>query len=128
MKSLSSEMQIFIIVQLALFETPQQVVESVKEKFGVELRRNHVFWYDAEKNPQLGEKWRELFYLVREKYQREIESIPIAHRSYRLRELQKILDRMKNAKPQNTVEMRAILEHAAKDAGSYFEARSCRRA
>lgn len=123
MKSLGTEMQIFIVVQLALFETPQSVVDSVKEKFGLELRRNHVFWYDAEKNPQPGEKWRELFYSARRNYLRTIENIPIAHRSYRLRVLQKIFDRMKNAKPQNTVEMRAILEHGAKDAGGYFEAR-----
>jgi Uncharacterized conserved protein (DUF2280) len=61
-----------------------------------------------------------LFDSTRKSFIEKVGEIPIAHKAYRLKELQKIYDKQESAKVQNFVEMRNTLEHAAKESGGMF--------
>lgn len=110
----------FILQHLAMFSTPQEVAALVKEEFGIEIDRRHVFYYDAEMNFDLPKAWRSLFETTRDRFLAEISAIPIANKAYRLRELNRMYQNHKSSRLQNPVEMRAILEQAAKESGDAY--------
>jgi hypothetical protein len=47
--TLTDNKKLFIVRALACFDTPQQVVESVKEEFGIVVSRPQVEVYDPDK-------------------------------------------------------------------------------
>lgn len=120
MSELSKEIQTFIVQQLAMYQTPQEIVGLVKENFEVEISRQQAFYYNADMNPKLPKKWREIFNATRENFLTDVSSIPIAQKSFRLRELDKIYQNQKSAKSQNTKAMKDTLEQAAKESGDAF--------
>lgn len=94
MATLREPIKIFIVQSLACFETPQQVVESVKQEFNIEILRQQVALYDPTKatGKNLSKKLKDLFTRTRKEFQTNIHDIPLANKAVRLTELQKMYD------------------------------------
>ena len=112
-----SEVEKHEIVRLVAHYTPtRDVVAHMRDYFGVEIDRFQVRAYDPT-NPRFegGERWRAIFEAERAAYLRSIEDIPIAHKAFRLNQLQNML--FKAQASGNLVLSCAILEQAAKEVG-----------
>ncbi|MFI7758511.1 DUF2280 domain-containing protein [Acinetobacter baumannii] len=117
MATLKEPVKIFIVQSLACRDTPQEVVEQVKQEFGVDISRSQCECYDPTKysGRNLSKKFVELFESTREKFDEGLIDIPIANKYYRLKQYQRQLDRTRNVKTALK-----ILEQAAKDIGGQF--------
>lgn len=120
MAALKPEVRAFIIQELACFDTPSQIVESVQKEFKVQVTRQQVASHDPTKaaGKGLAKKWVDLFNVTRDRFLNEISDIPIANKAYRLR----VLNRMAvNAESMKNYGMTAqLLEQAAKDVGDVY--------
>lgn len=94
MAALKEPVKMFIVQSLACFETPQQVVEAVKQEYKIEITRQQVALYDPTKvaGRNLSKKLIELFHKTRKDFRENIEDIAIANKAFRLRELQKMYE------------------------------------
>lgn len=120
MPSLTEQQKLFVVQRLACYRTFTQTAEDVKEEFGIEVTRQQCRSYYP---PQykVARKWRELFDATRAAYLTDITSIGVSQPAYRLSILQRQLDDALSKKKQtNPVEVRAILEQAAKEVGGAF--------
>lgn len=92
MATLKEPVKIFIVQSLACFETPQQVVESVRQEFGIEIERQQVASYDPTKATcrNVSKKLKDLFHQTRKDFKTNVFDIPLANKAVRLKELQKI--------------------------------------
>ncbi|HEO1823318.1 TPA: DUF2280 domain-containing protein [Acinetobacter baumannii] len=117
MAALKEPVKIFIVQALACRDTPQEVVENVKQEFDVEISRSQCQAYDPTKysGRNLSQKYVELFEKTREEFDKGLIDIPIASKYYRLKQYQKQLERTRNVKTALK-----ILEQAAKDIGGQF--------
>lgn len=117
MAALKEPVKIFIVQSLACRDTPQEVVENVKQEFDVEISRSQCQAYDPTKysGRNLSQKYVELFEKNREEFDKGLIDIPIANKYYRLKQYQRQLDRTRNVKTALK-----ILEQAAKDIGGQF--------
>ncbi len=90
--AITDEVKAFIVRGLASFDTPSQVVEAVKAEYGLTLTPQNVQSYDPTKfsGRKLAAKWRVLFEKARKSFVEDSSGIPIAHRSTRLRALQRM--------------------------------------
>ncbi|EPL9763668.1 DUF2280 domain-containing protein, partial [Klebsiella pneumoniae] len=117
MAALKPEVRAFIVQELACFDTPSQIVESVQKEFKVQVTRQQVASHDPTKvaGKGLAQKWVDLFNRTRDRFLNEISDIPIANKAYRLR----VLDRMATrAEGMKNLGMTAqLLEQAAKEVG-----------
>lgn len=120
MAVLRSEVKAFIVQALACFDTPSQVVESVKKEFGIEVSRQQCESHDPTKfaGRGLGAKWVELFHDARKRFREETSDIPIANRAYRLRTLGRMAERAESLK--NMALTAQLLEQAAKEVGDVY--------
>jgi hypothetical protein len=88
---LSGEVQAFIVQCLARFDAPARVVELVRENFGLDVSRQQVESYNADR---LGEKparkWIQLFREERKRFLKDLSDIPEANRAVRIRRLARI--------------------------------------
>ncbi|UQZ10699.1 DUF2280 domain-containing protein [Providencia stuartii] len=120
MAALKSEVKIYIIQSLACYDSPSQVVESVKNEFGLKVSRQQVESHDPTKSSgrKLAQRWVDLFNETRERFQNEISDIPIANKAYRLR----VLDRMATkAEGMRNFSLTAqLVEQAAKECGDAY--------
>lgn len=118
MATLKEPVKIFIVQSLACRDTPQEVADTVKQEFGIQIERQQVAAYDPTKvrGKDLSKKFVDLFHKTRADFDAGLIDIPIAQKHYRLKQYQKQLER--NAK--NTVMSLKILEQAAKDVGGQF--------
>lgn len=106
MATLKEPVKIFIVQSLACFETPQQVVDAVREEFGIEIERQQVASYDPTKATCRGisKKLKTLFKQTRENFKNNIYDIPLANKAVRLNELQKMYgDWNKNKKMKQLI-------------------------
>lgn len=89
---MTDEVKAFVVQSLASFDTPTQVVEAVKAEYGLTLTPQNVETYDPTKyaGRKLGEKWKVYFEQARKAFVDDSSGIPIAHRSTRLRALQRM--------------------------------------
>lgn len=117
MAALKEPVKIYIVQALACRDTPQEVVEQVKQEFGVDISRSQCECYDPTKysGRNLSKKFVELFESTRERFDAGLIDIPIANKYYRLKQYQRQLDRTRNVKTALK-----ILEQAAKDIGGQF--------
>lgn len=120
MASLKPEVKAFIIQQLACFDSPSQIVESVKKEFGVEITRQQVASHDPTKaaGNGLAQKWVDLFNTTRKRFQTEITDIPIANKAYRLRTLDRMMSKAEGMK--NMALAATLIEQAAKECGDAY--------
>lgn len=120
MAALPTAVKLHIVTALACFESPSQVVASVKEQFGLELSRQRIEAWHPERvaGAKLDAKWRDLFEDTRKRLLAELDNIPIALRSYRLRQLGRILGR---AEEMGNISLsNRALELAAKEVGDFY--------
>ncbi|CZT29847.1 DUF2280 domain-containing protein [Pseudomonas cerasi] len=120
MAVLRSEVKAFIVQALACFDTPSQVVAAVKIEFGIEITRQQCESHDPTKfaGQRLGKKWAELFHTARKRFREETTEIPIANRAYRLRAMNRFVERAEGMK--NISLAMQILEQAAKEVGDAY--------
>ncbi|MFZ5050167.1 DUF2280 domain-containing protein [Enterobacter kobei] len=120
MATLKGEVKAFIVQSLACFDTPSQVVESVKKEFGLAIPRQQVESHDPTKanGKGLAQKWVDMFNATRERFQSEISDIPIANKAYRLRVLDRMATRAEGMK--NLALTAEIIEQAAKECGDAY--------
>ncbi|HHB9141848.1 TPA: DUF2280 domain-containing protein [Klebsiella pneumoniae] len=120
MAALKGEVKAFIVQSLACFDTPSQVVGSVKKEFGLSITRQQVESHDPTKanGRGLAQKWVAMFNATRERFQNEISDIPIANKAYRLRVLDRMATRAEGMK--NLALTAEIIEQAAKECGDAY--------
>jgi hypothetical protein len=120
MAALKNEVKSFIVQALACFDTPSQVVEAVKNEFGLVVSRQQVETHDPTKSAAKGlaVKWATLFHDTRKRFREETAEIPIANRAYRLRAMNRFVEKAETMK--NIVLAMQILEQAAKEAGDMY--------
>ena len=94
MATLKEPVKIFIVQSLACFDTPQQVVDAVRQEFRVEIERQQVASYDPTKATcrNMSKKLKDLFHKTRSDFKTNVFGIPLANKAVRLSELQKIYD------------------------------------
>lgn len=120
MAALKPEVKAFIVQSLACYDTPSQVVESVKKEFGVTMSRQQAEAHDPTKasSKGLAPKWVEMFNDTRKRFQTEISDIPIANKAYRLRALDRMAARAEGMK--NMALAATLMEQAAKEVGDAY--------
>lgn len=120
MAALKNEVKGFIVQALACFDTPSQVVEQVKQEFGIEISRQLCESHDPTKRAgvNLAVKWVTLFHDTRKRFREETAEIPIANRAYRLRALGRMAVKAENSK--NMALTAQLLEQAAKEVGDVY--------
>ncbi|MDN5503232.1 MAG: DUF2280 domain-containing protein [Comamonas sp.] len=120
MAVLKDPVKISIVQALACFDTPTQVADHVKQEFGLVITRQQVAMYDPTKasGHNLSKKLREIFEATRAKFLDDISTIPIAQQAYRLRVLQRNLERADSR--GNSAMVSTLLEQAAKELGGAF--------
>lgn len=117
-KRLTEAHQVFIVQSLARFKTPTEVVEIVKEEFGLTITKQGVAHYDPTHSQDLAQKWKTLFDTTRAKFIEDVEAIGVAHQAYRLQTLD---DLVRIARKQRNYGLVAqLLEQSAKERGGVF--------
>jgi hypothetical protein len=117
MATLPTAAKLHILTALACFDSPAEVAESVKEKFGLVLSRQCIEAHNPERHAgaKLDAKWRSLFYETRARLLAELDNIAIAHRPYRLRALGRLA---LQAEDMGNLPLAArIIEQAAREVG-----------
>lgn len=120
MAALRGEVKAFIVQALACFDTPSQVVEAVSKEFGITITRQQCESHDPTKaaGQKLGQKWADLFHQCRARFREETADIPIANRAFRLRAMNRFVERAETMK--NIVLALQVLEQAAKEVGDVY--------
>jgi hypothetical protein len=118
---LTDEVKTFIVKALAYYDTPSQVVEAVKVTFGLEISRQLVHTYDPACSQPPAQRWIDLHTATRKAFLADIAEIGIAHKSVRLR----MLDRFaRNAEARNfPFHAAEFMEQAARECGGMYEKR-----
>lgn len=115
----------FVVTSLATYRGYAEIERDLQER-GFDIARQSLHHYHPEHyHGRLAQKWVDLFHTTRKKFLEDVGSLPIAHRSARLRQLQTALDkcmvRLDAAKGDDflaaSAEMRSILEQGAKEMG-----------
>lgn len=128
MKQLPEAIKKRIVEHLACFQTPADVVQLIAEEFDVSLTPRHVRAYDpASFQFAASPRWLEYHVAVRERYRTEIGNFAIAHRAYRLAQLQTIVDAALERLHENGPErieaaeqIRRAVEAAAREVGGFY--------
>lgn len=120
---LTGDQKRFIVQQFALFERPVEIAAAVKETYGVDISLQALAWFAPNVNGEVPRKWQKFFDETRAKFREQVSDIPIANKAFRLRELQKLLEKQKSNKLQNPVEIRNTLELAAKESEGHYSNR-----
>lgn len=118
MAVLKEPVKIFIVQALACRDRPQEVVDAVRQEFGVDIPLQQCAAYDPTRPTcrKLSADLKKLFFDTREKFDAGLIDIPIANKHYRLKQYQKQLER----NSRNTTMSLKILEQAAKDVGGQY--------
>ena len=120
MAVLKNEVKSFIVQALACFDTPSQVVEAVKNEYGVVVSRQQVETHDPSKSAGKGlaVKWATLFHDTRKRFREETAEIPIANRAFRLRGLGRMAEKAETMR--NLALTAQLYEQAAKEVGDVY--------
>ena len=120
MATLTEDLKVFIVQALACYDSPSTVAAAVKEQFGVIVSRQQVESYDHTKASSKGvaKKLVALFDETRTQFVESVAAVPVAKQVYRLRVLQRALERAE--KQGNAVLVLQILEQSAKELGGAF--------
>lgn len=117
---LPDEAKTLIVQHLACFDSPAVVAEAVKKELGIAVSRQAVESYNPTRRAgaKLAEKWKALFSETRKAFLEDTAEIGIAHRSVRLRRL----DRMQlKAESMGNLQLAGELgEKAAKEQGDAY--------
>lgn len=119
-QTLTDEAKLFVVQQLAMFETPSEVAKAVKEEFGLEITRQAVEAYDPHKRAgsALSQEFRELFEKTRETFLTDTAAIGVSHKVVRLRTLARLIETAE--KRGNAVLAANLLVQVAKEMGDAY--------
>lgn len=128
MKQLPEDIKKRIVEHLACFRTPADVADLIAEEFHVTLTPRHIRAYDpASFQFAASYRWLEYHAFVRDRYREEIGQIAIAHRRYRLAQLQaiidaahEVLDKGEDGLLEACEQIRKAVETAAKEVGDFY--------
>lgn len=117
MTTLPGHVCAYIVTALACGDSPERVAHAVKVEFQIALSRQRIEAWHPERRAgaKLGKHWCELFYETRRKLLAEVENIPIACRSYRLKVLQRVAEQAEAA--GNLPLAMQVLAQAAREVG-----------
>lgn len=120
MAALKNDVKAFIVQALACFDTPTQVSQAVKQEFDIDVTRQQVEQHDPTKRAgvNLAAKWQTMFHDTRKRFREETAEIPIANRAYRLRAMNRFVEKAETMK--NIGLAMQILEQAAKEVGDVY--------
>ena len=108
-----------IVEHLACYHTHAEVAELIADEFDVEMTPRHVRAYDPTSFQFAGShRWLGYYQAVRKRCAQEVGDIAIAHRAYRMRQLQRILDRAMDRGDYR--QALKTLEQAAKEMGNWY--------
>jgi len=118
MAQLKKEIKLFIVRELAVFNTPSEVAAAVKQEFKVDITRQRCESYDPTKRTgqNLSAELKAEFEATRKQFVESPQNIPVANLTYRLQRMQRIVDDA----GKNSVLVLKALEQAAKDVGGDF--------
>lgn len=117
---LTDAARVFVVQALACYDTPATVAASVKKEFGLDISPQGCEAYDPTKRAgaKLPAKWKALFEASRKEFIEDTSRIGIAHRSVRLRAIQRMAEK---AEGQGNLALAAQLhEQAAKEVGESY--------
>lgn len=120
MAALTNDVKLFIVQQLACFDSPSQVAKTVNAEFGLTVSPQQCERYDPNKRAgsELSAKWRKVFAETREKFLADTSGVGIAHRAVRLKRLDRMAAR---AEDMGAMQLAAsLLEQAAKEVGDAY--------
>jgi hypothetical protein len=117
-KKLTSEQQIFIVQGLACMMSPTEVVEAVKDEFGITVTRQQVWNYDPKNGQSIAADLVDIFNKTREAWEKESISVRIANRAHRLNRLDRLA--VKAERARNLPLAAQLLEQAAKECGGAY--------
>ncbi len=119
MATLTDEMQVLVVQRFATFVSASEIQRELKD-LGFECSLQQLSYYNADlaSSTDLSAKLRELFKQIRESFVRDTTQIAIAHKSYRLRELDDMARSAKKLK--NFALAGSLMEQAAKEMGEAY--------
>jgi hypothetical protein len=122
MPALTDQQKLFVVEHLGTYHTLSEVAERLQTVFQVTATLQQLQRYDptTAAGVTLRADLKKLFYRARETFVSSQETIAIAHKSWRLAELQKLFERYKTKAPVIAARM---LEQAAKEAGGVYARR-----
>lgn len=123
MARLNNLQKVFIVKAFAQFMTVSEVQAAVKEQFdGLELKTNQLSAYkpDCIAGQTLQAKLKAVYDRERERFLKAWDEIPIANKSFRMKELDRMLHNLKTAPRPNVQQIKELLEQAAKEEGGMF--------
>lgn len=122
MAALTEDQKRYVVFRLAAFRTPTEVVEEVKDIWGIEVSRQQIHYYNpTTPGARTSEKWTELFHAARRAYLEEEGEVAIAVRRWRLEEIQNLYRRaLQQGRHGNIPLALQALEQAAKEEGGKF--------
>lgn len=120
MAALNDAQKLFIVQALACHDTPKQVVEAVKQEFGIDVTPQQLQAYNPETvaGKRMSKKLKDIFEATRQRFLADISTIPIANQAFRLRALNRLYERAAGA--GNSPLAAQLIEQAAKEAGGAF--------
>ncbi|WP_052209127.1 DUF2280 domain-containing protein [Acinetobacter sp. A47] len=118
MATLNKKQKLFIVQSLAVFNTPQETVQLVKEEYNIDVTRQQVESYDPTKRAgkDLSAEFKKEFELIRKDFLDKPLNIPTANKAVRLKILNDLV--YKNHRNQRVV--RGLLEQIAKEMGGLY--------
>lgn len=117
---MTDEVKAFVIQGLASFDSPSQVAAAVNDEYGIQMTPQAVQSYDPTKyqGRSLAPKWKVMFDNARKAFIEDSSGIPIAHRSTRLRALQRMAQAAEKAK--NYPLAASLHKQAAEEMGNAY--------
>lgn len=118
---LSAEEKSAVVIMLACYWTPTEVVTYVKEEWNRVVSRQAIHRYDPTKvNGQrsLAKKWSDLFHASRHHFLTDVASHAVSKMPYRMGIYQKVIDSA--LKVHNYDMVLRAMEQAAKDEGGSY--------
>lgn len=119
---LTDAQQTAVVQRLAMYDSPQTVVEWVKEEFDITITRQAIQHYDPTRGEKPAEKWCRIFEATRAAFLATTADIPIANKSVRLRRLERMA--LAAERQKNFVLAAALHEQAAKEVGDVYTNRT----
>lgn len=103
---------------LACMMSPSEVVEAVKDEFGITLKRQQVWGYDPKNEQPLSEPLKDLFAKTRKAWEEQTIAVRVANQAHRLNRLDRLA--IKAERSRNLPLAAQLLEQIAKECGGLY--------
>lgn len=122
---LPEHVKVFIVARYATFHSATDIQKEVKDEYGLEIEIGRIDFYNGDRQQfrksQMSIELQAAFAKIRADYMNELERIPIAHRTHRLKLMNDIVTAQleKGARANAPLVLKA-LEQAAREVGNQF--------